>query len=223
MLLLILVVGVIGVVSIFYIKATLSTQTNTTSTSPTPVAELLAANILPDTSYVNLTSYEKTLVDRFVNKYPSIYSNLLAAYNNDEMQSKSQIKLKYYDNETIALVVPNGKAGGNLSIYAAKDLQELNKKQAVLFGNYTESNSHIIVASDAGFIFYKKGATDFQIVPNSSLNPKNETYMKEGGFGGVYDFTFNEPTKTLTASTFKPVFNGGAVNPKIRTVKFVLP
>lgn len=219
----VLVIGSISLASFFYVQKNQSTKTTHSSFAGiSPSVKLVAENILPDTLYTNLTGYEKTLIDRFLSKYSNVYSSLMEKYGNSEFQAKSQLKLKYYDSKIIVLAVPSEKVGRYLGIYTLENLQKLNSQDSLLFGNYVESNSYIIITSGSDFLFYKKGATDFKMVHSSSLNSKMETYIKEGGLGNIYDFTFDEQTRTLTASIFKPVFKEGIANPKIRTVKFIL-
>jgi hypothetical protein len=202
--------------------AVVSQANQAMSIKPRPVA----ASILLDNTYNrNLTDYERALTDRM--------SSMVG--------SDAQTTLKFYDNKTV-LFSFSAAEDRYLDIYNIDTLEKIDKGDLVLFGNnYIESSSYIIVASigpltpnatswDEYFAFYKKGATDFQIIPNSilpystSTPPGSETYEKApGGMGtSIYDFTFDELTKTFTASVFKRT-NVNASNIKIRTVKFVLP
>lgn len=175
--------------------------------------------------YENLSEEERKIIDRYTEKYPAIYKEILAGSGN-EIAAKNTFPLKYHDDKTAVIADFNDKVGQNLIIYNIATFEKLNKDEMFLFGNYVESRNYIVAtinAIDGEFIFYKNGATDFQKIPSSLLKSKNETYMKQGGFGGVYDFSLDDTTKTLTASVFKPVFREGQNNPKIRTATFILP
>lgn len=171
-----------------------------------------ATRILQDNN--NLTEYEKALVAR---AKLSLSVMMGTPYGNTP-------QLKFYDNKTAVFYTFGAKGVGYLDIYDINTLEKKNAGEGLdLFGNGIESNSYILAIDDSGIRFYKKGALSFQSVPNSSLDSKEETYIEQAGMGGgTNDVTFDESTKTITASVFKPVDSYDA-NPKIRTVKFVLP
>jgi hypothetical protein len=141
----------------------------------------------------------------------------------------------YHDNKTIAFVVavPAGKSP-ILTIVDAHTLKQINTRFVYMWDAIQSTNYIIGVGADyvmgigvtgdggIGLKYYKKGAFDVEMIPDSVL-PASETYVKEdGGMGSSnYDLIFDEATKILTASVFKP--NSGNPNKKIRTVKFVLP
>lgn len=192
--------------------------TSTTKTTPAPQQLPIAANILPNIH--SPTDYEKSLVSRI----SSLYS------------PENSYIIKYYDDKTVVFYTLSSK--GTLSIFDIKNLKALSTPvlDAAFDPAVVESNSYMIgigsvpapdgnlgiVAGD--IIFYKKGATDFQIVPNSTL-PVSETYAAKwlGETAYAYDLTFDESTKILTASVFKQNPDQEAPNTKVRTVQFVLP
>ncbi len=188
----------------------------------------VSINILSDT-HKNFTETEKSLIER------AKHSRSVMKYGYDEAAPK----LKFYDDKTVVFCTPSEKVGCFLNIYNKDTLERMNKLEVLLVGNYIESDSYIIfvglasagpndTVGEDNFIFYKKGMTDFKIIPNSTLSVSKtydgaETYAKGYYDMGIpsYDFTFDEPTKTLTSSIFKRV-NGNELNTKIRTVKFLI-
>jgi len=190
----------------------------------------VVTDIFPDT-YNNFTEYEKKLIDK-AKLSPSV---MQSSY------SGAIPKLKFYDNKTVVFCVPSEKVGCFLDIYNINTLEKITAKSGRLFGRYRyiESGDYMIwvglasagptdTIGEDNFIFYKRGAVDFQIIPNSTLPVSKtydgaETYAKGYDMGiPVYDLAFDESTKTLTASVFKRV-NASELNTKIRTVKFILP
>jgi len=170
----------------------------------------IAARILSDNNA--LTEYEKALVAR---------AQLSLSVMNGGSYGYVP-ELKFYDNKTAVFCTPDGKDGCYLDIYDINTLAKINEGGSLGLSD-VESGGYIIAVYDSGIRFYKKGASNFQSVPNSSLDSKKETYTKQAGMGGgATDVTFDEPTRTITASVFKPVW-GDVANPRIRTVKFVLP
>lgn len=188
----------------------------------------ISLNILPDT-YDTLTEYEKTLI----NKIKS--SSVLA---NSYLKGVTP-KLKFYDNKTVVFSLPVKKDIAILYIYDINTLENINVDNLEInlinkYNNYTETSDYIIAIGSINYgpydtnndrdilLFYKKGEMHFQTVPNSQLI-KTETYFKDcvSADSCVTDFTFNEPTKTITASVFEIKEN--LPNVKIRTMKFVLP
>ncbi len=203
-----------------------STATTSSSTPPLVIESLPGRILLGDRSkYENLSVDEKKLVDSVIAKHPEIYTSLLDMYGG-EILAKNYFELKYHDSETFALAVPTGKVGLVLNIYSVDSFEILESDASAnvyFFGNSQETENYIIAAGDSQFTYYKKGEKHASLVKGSFLDMKKETYAKLGGFGSTHDFTFDDVSKTITASVFAPVFKEGKENPKIRTVKFVLP
>mgnify|MGYP003501130442 CR=1 FL=1 len=171
--------------------------------------------------YEKLSKNEKNIIDQYTEKHQAMYQYLLESSNKNIIEAKSKIRIKYYDNDTVALIVPSDKVGFYLDVYNMQTLEKKSTVPMTLFGNSLEVKNYTIVINDAVIIYYKNGADDIMIIPNSELNSKIETYVKLGDFVSIYDFSFNEETKKLTASVFKPVFSEGKENPKIRTATSV--
>jgi|GEM_PF-4177149 hypothetical protein len=192
--------------------------TSTAQTESLPSEQLPTASHFLLNTNSNLTEYENALIKKM---------SAIGGPDNAYI-------LKWYDDKTAVFIIAPPKGGGaSMDIYDIKTLKRISTLNFLEFG--IESSSYIIATGlvsagptdtvgEEDLIFYKKGATDFQVVPNSTLLV-SETYSAGiGGMGSsIYHFTFDEPTKTLSTSVFKR-FNGSASeNTKIRTVKFVLP
>ncbi len=196
------------------VQATSTAQTESIQSGQLPTAPHILSN-----TYSDLTEYENALVKKM---------SAIGGPDNAYI-------LKWYDDKTAVFIVAPPKDGGaSMDIYDIKTLKRINSINFQAFGNYVETNGYMVAdvfepmtpsatTSMEHFIFYKKGATDFQIVPNSSLST-SETYAKgSAGMGSEnFDVIFDEPTKTITASIFRRV-KASDVNTKLRTVKFVLP
>lgn len=184
-----------------------------------PSTSVVAENILPNTTYNNLTEYEKTLVQRYLKKYPEFSTGI--AYDTPGEKPEDHLMVKYYDEKT-ALLGEVGFKGMTLSIYDINTLEKISKN--VFYRNYVDFKEYIFHVSNDNISYYKKGATDFYLIPNSSLVSKKETYISTSGASGEEgDIIFDEITKTLTVSVFDPAFtNNGVSTKKIRTVKFIL-
>ena len=183
----------------------------------------LALDSYVDTSYNELIEEKKAVVDRFVERYKEPYQTFLRMYNGDSVLAKSIYKIKYLDNNTTAITVPSEKIGIYFDIYDTKTLERISTLPFTFTGGQVETKRYIVDISDLGIIYYKKGSRDFIVVPNSSLSEsKTETYGETSGMGGDdTDFSFDEVTKTVTASVFKRESDYGP-RPLVRVVKFVL-
>ncbi len=207
-----------GLAAFFYQskETTIITDDTTQSATTTTTAPVQPTQEYP---YDKLSVADKAVIDRYTEKYSDVYTPILESYNNNASQAKSTILIKYRDDKTVAFAVLNGKAGLDISIYDVNTLNRLDKNPLgmTLFGNFVETDNYIVVVYDTLILYYKKGSTDIVTITKSELNPRTETYVKLGGFGSTYDFTFDEGTKTITASIFKPENREGKENAKIRT------
>lgn len=187
----------------------------------------VALNILPDT-HSDLTNYEKSLVSR-INASSVLVNSYLKGVTS---------KLKFYDGKTVVFSLPTKKDVSTLFIYDINTLTNINSNDLEInlidkFNNYIATNNYIIAIGSINygpydtnndrevFLFYKKGDTNFRVVTNSQIL-KTETYFENclSADSCTTDFTFDEKTKTLSASMFKIIEN--LPNTKIRTMKFVL-
>lgn len=179
-----------------------------------------ASSILSD-DYANFSEYEKSLISR-IETSPTFYADFMGA----------KPILQYYDDKTVVYGTPSAKSTMAVGIYDMNNLQKLNKRGIIFFDkNYIKTDSYVIatlvhdptgtnIGENLGY--YVKGATDFQIIASSTL-PENETYVKTNfDMSAELGLSFDELSKTLTASVFKRG-NGTGTNIKLRTVKFVLP
>lgn len=175
-----------------------------------------------DSAATQATSTQDATTD-LINRISSVYSR------------DNSYTVVYHDDKTVAFVVavPAGKSPV-LTIADIHTLKTINTRNIYMWDSIESTNYIIGVGADyvigvgiigdgkVGLKYYKSGASDVEMIPNSTL-PASETYIKaNGGMGSsYYDLTFDESTKTLTASVFKA--NSGDPNKKIRTIKFVLP
>ena len=192
---------------------------NRQSSSGTTGTSSLASSTSPSNQQVTMRERDAELIDRI----SSVYSK------------DNSYTLVYHDDATVAFVfaVPAGKSPV-LIIADAHTLKQIDTRiismwDAIQTPNYiisvgTNYISGVGTVGDAGtgLIYYKKGSSDVEMISGSIL-PANETYLKENGDMGssVYDLHFDESSKTLSASVFKP--NSGNPNEKIRTATFNLP
>jgi hypothetical protein len=188
-----------------------------------PVAE----NILIDRSK-NLTNYEKGLVQKYIKKSGrfDMSVGIDALLEDPEIG----VALKFYNENVVFFEDFDGKGSVYFNFYTIDTLEKINKEGFINninnFGTIIENSNYIIIPSEDNLIFYKKGAPGFQVVPNSLLVSKKETYLVGYDMGGDWgDLTFDESTRVLTSSVFKRPDNRNpsVANKKIRTVKFVLP
>ncbi len=207
LLLILIAIFFIGGGSYAYLQTKPDTQPTTANSDVQATSQQLpiAATILSDTH--SPTDYEKSLVNRMILEY----------------SSENSYKIKYYDDKTVAFNLSTAKSVG-LSIHDITSLKRLGGLYDM--DGAIESSSYIISANGSDLVFYKKGGVDLLTIPGSTLS-SSETYATKwlGMISYAYDFAFDEPTKTLTASVFrfKPNPDVNAPNIKLRTVKFVLP
>jgi hypothetical protein len=203
-----------------------NTQTSTTTAPKKEVVSTPGVILAGDRAkYENLSEEEKKIIDRYTEKYPAIYKEMLAGSGN-EVAAKNYFPLKYYDDETVVIAVTNEKGAYNVLVYDTKTLEQLNdnlKAPLYIVGTIFENTDYIISSNGVQYSYYKKGERETKVVIGSLLTSKNETYVKIGGFGDQYDFTFDGLTRTLSASVFKRVYATEKENPKLRTATFILP
>jgi hypothetical protein len=201
-------------------------QTSTTTTPKKEIVSTPGVILTGDRAkYENLSEEEKKIIDRYTEKYPAVYKEILAGTGN-EIAAKNYFPLKYYDDKTVVIAVTNEKGAFNVLVYDAQTLEQINdylKVPLAIFGTIFENADYIISSNGAQYFYYKKGERETKTVAGSLLTSKNETYVKIGGFGDQYDFTFDAESKLLSVSVFKPINSSSLPNPKIRTATFVLP
>lgn len=168
--------------------------------------------------YANLSSDEKAVVVNYLNNF---LKNIPQMYWSDF--SVSGCILKYYDSDKILVGCAQPKPSFPLYLVNRNDWKDIGQYsgQLNLFDGYVESKEYAIAVNDAGIFYYKTGDPDISLVPGSKLTDAGETYVESIGMAYSYGVTFDEPTKTLTVSVYKAL--NKLPNPRIRTVKFVLP
>lgn len=174
----------------------------------------MAERILTSEDQLHLNAYEQNLVHRGENASSVMKYAPLG----------DKLRLKYYDEQTVVFELLSQKIGMVMSVY---DIDTLTHISSHLYLDAIEGREYSVFVGDgdATLMYYKKGEREVKIVPNSTL-PGTETYGKAIAGMGLYDYEFSvdEPTKTVTASIFKPVDDpDGKENPKTRTATFMLP
>lgn len=195
----------------------------------------VAANILPDPDLSSVQrsnfghledSYQEALMHKLFTTRTE-YENLLAerirtsptmktmfrnhGYGDDTPKYMTELRLKYYDKETVMFSFPSENGSRYFYVYDIHTLDKISKVTTASL--YTaESKNYIIFVISRGddinpdsaehLLFYKKGARDFQKVPNSDLI-EPETYgagsLSDGLFSNI---TIDDSTGMLTASVF---------------------
>ncbi|MCR4333813.1 MAG: hypothetical protein NUV60_02260 [Patescibacteria group bacterium] len=212
------------------IKST--TQTTTTAQTSVTPQDKIAGNILLGSAaqYENLSTEQKKLVDE--------YNTYLAKKYDTQLQS-DRCKLKYYDAENILVGCAGEKPGLAFQLIERgtwKSVENNNYCNLDMWAGYLETKNYIISVSDGGVCYYKAGDSTITLIPNSefthsftdvngvrSRDESEESYVKRIGLADDYEVSFNEQTRTLTASVYRNNNNGVSDSPMIREVTFVLP
>ena len=181
--------------------------------------------------YDTLTEYEKALLDR-IKSSPKM-KILFRNHGYGDNGVPSEMWLKYYDKETVVFTLPSENGSRYFHIYNINTLDKISLATAASSFR-AESNNYIIfpmrrgdrnsdasIDADEYLLYYKKGARDFQVVPNSLL-VKPETYLSsDGPDEGFYsDILINDSTKMLTARIFNQKI---LENIQKKTVQIKLP
>lgn len=175
-----------------------------------------------------LSSEEKVVLEDYYNnliKYgeldaQQIYKNVKKEYQ--DSHSIFYCTLKYYDATKVLVGCDFMKSGPFLHLVNRNNWKDIgeNNEQLDFFHGYAESTEYVITVNDNGIFYYKAGDSDIHFISGSKLAGE-ETYIKSFGKVDEYTITFDEPTRTLMATVYKP--SGGIANSEVRVVKFVLP
>jgi hypothetical protein len=199
---------------------------NQTSTATAPKKEVVSTPgvILAGdrAKYENLSEEEKQLLEQY---YSASTKDLKQTYKDD--MPISGCYLKYYNANVILVGCAVPKPGISLSLVERGSWGTLPSGSNCgidLWGGIAETSKYIIAIADKNICYFKAGDESIINLPGAHLTSKDEWYVKIGGMANEYDFTFDESSKTLTASVFKVVYSSsGKPNPKIRTATFTLP
>lgn len=180
--------------------------------------------ILPmDNTYTDLMSYEKQMIDTFFEKNPDYVQNYKTYGDEYESVLKDSIKLRYYDKENVIFYTSNQKGGYVIDIYDRKSWSRRVIKDFTVYNQDIKSKKYLIVVYENKIFYFKVGMNDFDLLKDSELLSKNESYIGSVGPGGpAYELSFDESTQTLKLSVFKTTNPDNGLYPKLREVQFVL-
>ncbi len=197
----------------------------------------VAAHILLDASdqgYNDRTDYEKVLIQK-IKSLPEM-KNL--GYDDPGSPSSLEnylINLKYYDEKTVVFNIPfQNHSSLVIFIYDINTLKQLNRTDLPSIANYNESENYIVLAvpkekfpahvitTKEFLLFYKKGALNFQMVPDSVLSEPEtyESWCRDSVC--THEIAIDDLAKVVTADVFKNNFQATGF-PRDRTVHFKLP
>lgn len=223
---LIVVVSVLLVVSAYYLYKNNISSFSSIQTSNSGVSTSISSKVFPsiflniNKNYNDLNTYEKGIVNSFFKNNPQSVIYLRDEYGAGE-NYKDELKLRFYNENFAIFYFPVSIKGGDvIMLYNITNHQSSNiDKDINIFGNSVESDNYIVAIDDNGIKYLKVGNTSFSVVGNSAISA-GETYVKQGGFGNVYDAALMG--NILKISIFKQENRVDTSNTKLREVKFVL-
>ena len=197
----------------------------------------VAAHILLDASdqgYNDRTDYEKVLIQK-IKSLPEMKNLGYDDPGSTLSLENYLINLKYYDEKTVVFNIPfQNNSGLAIFIYDINTLKQLNQTNLPSIANYDESENYIVLAvpkekfpayaitTKEFLLFYKKGALNFQIVPDSVLSEPEtyESWCRDSVC--THEIAIDDLAKMVTADVFKNNFQATGF-PRDRTMRFKLP